>query len=124
MLTFGNFPEAIQFRVDAATREQFRPATLLNDATALDHDDSIDVVDRRQPMGRDQRCSAAHEFFDRFHDRSFGRRIERRSWFVEKKDRRIFQKRPRDPDSLTLPNAQLLAAFADLCSRNHPAFAG
>ena len=79
----------------------------------IEHDDLIDIVNCREPMGCNQSGAAAHQFFDCFHDRRFGRRIERRSGFVEQQNRRVLQKRSRDADALPLADAQMSASFAD-----------
>src|SRR5947209_20600516 len=63
-------------------------------------------------MRGDQSRPAAHQLFDRFHDRRFSRGIECRSRFVEKEYRRVFQKCARDADALALANTQLSTALA------------
>ena len=74
----------------------------------------IDIVNRGQPVGRDQRRPPAHQLADCFHNCSFSCWIERRSWLIQQQHRRILQKRARNPDSLPLTDAQMRAAFADL----------
>src|ERR1041385_8761167 len=64
-------------------------------------------------MRSNQSCPAAHQFLDRLHDRRLGSRIQRGSWFVEQKDRRIFQKCARDSNALPLTYAQVSAPFTD-----------
>ena len=78
----------------------------------LQDDDLIDVVNRREPMRDDESGSAVHQFFDRLHDGRLGRGIERGSWFVEEKNRRVFEKGARDADALALADAEMPAAFA------------
>src|SRR5947207_15465764 len=78
----------------------------------LEHDDLVDVVDRSETMGNDESRSAAHEFFDRLHDGSFGGGIERGGRFVEKQDRRVLQKCARNADALPLADAKMAAASA------------
>ena len=86
---------------------------MLDDATVLEHDDKIDIVNRREAMGRDQGGAASHEFLDCFHDGGFSRGIERRGRFVEQQDRSVFQKSARDSDPLTLSYAKMPSAFAN-----------
>ena len=40
----------IEFRVNAATRDEVRPASLFDDPTVFEHDDLIKVMNRRQAM--------------------------------------------------------------------------
>src|SRR5437879_11151038 len=61
----------------------------------------------------DQCSSAAHQFFDRFHNRRFGGWVEGRSRFIEQEDGSTYQKRSRDSNALPLTNAQMSAPFAD-----------
>ena len=103
-----------KFRVNAAARDQFGAAALLDDPAVLEHDDLIHVMNGGEAVGDDQGGAAVHQFLDRFHDGSFGRGVERGSGFVEKQDRRVFQKGARDPDALALADAEMSAAFADL----------
>ena len=67
----------------------------------------------REPVCHDERCSSPHQFFDRFHDRRLRRRIYGGGWFIEQKNRRIFQKRPGDANALALADAQAPATFAN-----------
>ena len=79
----------------------------------LEHDDPIHTVNGRKSMGDDEGGAAVHQFFDRFHDRGFGRGIERGGRLVEQQDGRVFQKSARDADALSLADAEMSAAFAD-----------
>jgi len=87
--------------------------TLFDDVSMIEYDDLIKVVNRRQTMSGNQSRPTAHQFLDRQHDGSFGRRIERRSRFVQQQNRRVFQKCPSDSDSLSLTDAQMPATFSD-----------
>src|SRR5437667_10854080 len=102
----------VQFRVNAAARDELRTTALLNDMAMFEDDDLIDIVNRGEPMRRDQRRTPTHQFLDRFHDRRFCRRIERRGRLIEKQDRRILQKRARDAEALPLTNAEMSTALA------------
>src|SRR5215510_15399361 len=107
------FPRRMKFRVNTAARDQFRTAALFDDPSMIEHNDLIEVVNCRQAMCCDQRCSPAHQFLDRFHDRRLGGWIERRSWFVKQQDRRVFQKRSRNSNALPLTNTQMSAPFTN-----------
>src|SRR4029077_5523298 len=106
------FSRRVKVRVDTAARDQLRTAAVLNDVAMLEYDDVIDIVNRGEPMRRDQRRTATHQFLDRFHDRGFCRRIERRGWLIEKQHRRILQKRARDAEALALTNAKMSTTLA------------
>src|ERR1700730_9009083 len=102
----------VKFRVNAAARDQLRTTALLDDMAMFEHDDLIDMVNRGEPMRRDQRRTPTHQFLDRFHDRGFCRRIECRGRLIEKQDRRILQKRARDAEALPLTNAKMSTTLA------------
>ena len=79
----------------------------------LEDHDLVDVVNGGEPVRDDEGGAAVHQLFDRLHDRSLGRGIERRGRLVEQEDRRVLEKGARDPDALPLADAQMPAALAD-----------
>ena len=63
---------------------------------------------------RDHETSAMrHQMFERFLNQPLRRCIHARGRFIENQNRRIFQQRTRDRESLLLADAQLYSAFAD-----------
>ena len=70
-------------------------------------------VNGREPMGDDQRRPAVHQILDRSHDGGFGGWVEGGGWFIEQENRRVLQEGARDPDALSLPDAEMSAAFSD-----------
>src|ERR1051326_2779957 len=103
----------VKFGVNTAARDQFRAAALFNDASVVEDDDLIQVVNRRQAVCRDQSCPPAHQLLDCVHDGGFGGRIERRGWLVEQEDGCVLQECARDSNPLPLTNAQMSASFTN-----------
>src|SRR5438093_7434992 len=104
---------AVKFRVKPAARDQLRTTPLFDDPSVIEHYDLIEVMNCCQSMCSNQSCPVPHQFFDCFHDRRLGGRIQRRSWFVEEEDGRVLQKCARNSDALPLTNAQMSAPFTD-----------
>ena len=94
-------------------RYEVRAAAALDDSSVLEDDDLVDVVNGGETMGDDERSAAVHQFFDRLHDRRFGRWVERRGRLVEEQDGRVLEKRARHSDPLPLADAQVPATLAD-----------
>ena len=75
---------------------------VLDDPAASEDENAIEIAQGRQAMRDGDHRSPFHEAGQRVADRFFGVAVERGRRFVEQKDRRILQKRPRDGDPLTL----------------------
>src|SRR5215470_7584899 len=101
------FAGRVELCINAAARDQLGSASLLDHATIFQNDDLIDTVNCRDAMRDNDSGAAAHQFFDRFHDGGFRRRVERRSWFIKQKNWRVFQKRPCDPNTLALADTEM-----------------
>src|SRR5688572_12298793 len=71
-------------------------AALLDDASALEHDDAIGLADRREPVGDDERRAPSHEPAERFLHELLRFRIERRGRLVEQQDARVTHQSARD----------------------------
>src|SRR5690606_21703184 len=76
-------------------------------------DDAVGVLDRRQPVGDDQRRAALRELVERLLDRALGLGVEGRGRLVEDQDRRVLQEDARDRQPLLLTARELHAALAD-----------
>ena len=94
-------------------REQVGVRALLDDASAVEHDDAVAVLDRRQPVRDDDRRAPAHQLFERRLDQPLRLGVERRGRLVEDQDRRVLEDRARDRDALPLAARQPDAALAD-----------
>src|SRR5438876_2111759 len=60
--------QLVEAIVDTARVEQLAVRALLDDAALVQHDDAIDVLDRRQAVGDDDRGPAAHQLLQRVLD--------------------------------------------------------
>src|SRR5260221_620762 len=96
---------AIEPGIRAAARDELRAAAFLDDTAAGEDDDLFHRMNGGDAMGDDERGAAAHEFLERGHDGALGSRVEGAGRFVENEDRRVLQKRARDPDALALADA-------------------
>ena len=83
-----------------------------DDVSAVDHEDAIGLLDRRQSMCDDERRAVVHQLIERPLDDALGFGVQRRRRFVENQDRRILEQRARDRDALPLPARQQHAAIA------------
>jgi hypothetical protein len=86
----------------------------LDDAPVMHHDDPVGPLDRRQPMGDDQRCASFHQSCQRPLHSPLGLGIQRRGCFVEDQHRGVFQQCPGNRNPLALPAGQQHAPLAAL----------
>ena len=80
---------------------------------ALQHDDAVEIAQRRQAMRDRDHGAPAHQPAERLADRLLGFAVERGGRLVEQQDRRVLQEGARDRDALALSARQLDAAVAD-----------
>src|SRR5437867_3455596 len=64
--------ELVEPVVDAPLREEILVRADLHDASLVEHDDPVDVLDRRQTVGDDDRGPAGHELLQRVLDEVLG----------------------------------------------------
>src|SRR5947208_2028758 len=99
--------------VDAASQYQILVTAFLSDPRLVHNDDSIHILDGRQPMG-DHKCGSAHcELRKRRLDRAFRLRVERGSGLVQDQDGRVLEEHPSDREALFLSAGQFYATLAD-----------
>ena len=85
-----------------------------HDTTLIEDRDPIGVHHRRQTVRDDQGRAVLHEPVECGLDQPLGLCIEGARRFVEEKNGRIAQDRPRDRDALTLPTRKPDALFAQM----------
>ena len=85
----------------------------LDDAPALQHDDDIRPLNRREPVRDDERRAVAHQVRQRVLHERLRLGVERRGRLVEDQDRRVLEQRARDGQPLPLAAGQPLAPLAD-----------
>ena len=83
--------------------------------TVVQNNDAVGVAHGRKTMGNNQNGAVFHQIINGLLHDFFRFVIERRSRFVQNQNRRIFNKRPCDSDSLLLSARNQNAALADLC---------
>ena len=105
--------DAVQARVRAVRREQLGVRPDLDDAPAVEHDDAVGVLDRRQPVRDHDRGASAHQRIERGLHLALRFRVERRGRLVEDQQRRVLEERARDGDALALAARQAHAVLAD-----------
>src|SRR5262249_59121398 len=89
----------------AAALKLFERAAF-GDAPVAKHQNAAGVADGRQPMRNHESGTALHHFVEREIDAAFGERIECARRLVEDQNRRVFQERAGDGESLTLATRQ------------------
>ena len=88
--------------------------TVLDDPAALDHQHPVGDLDRRQPVGDDERGPVGEDRPQRALHQPLRRDVERRRRLVEDQHRRVGQERAGERDQLPLPGRQPTAALADV----------
>ena len=91
-----------------------RPLAVFDDASVIEHDDLVDVAQRRQPVRDHQRRAAAHERRDRCLQRGLGGRVDPGGRLVEHEQIRVAQPHAGEREQLCLAGRQPCAAGAEL----------
>src|SRR5438045_9055351 len=73
---------------------------LLDDFTAVEHQNSVEAAHRREPVRDYDRGASLHQPFHRLLNERFRFRIQARGGLVEDQDRRVRQKGARQRDAL------------------------
>ena len=76
--------------------------TVLNDLSGLQHDDAVEVSDRREAMRDRDHRAPSHQLAERLLNGFLGFTIERRRRFVQQKQGYIFQESAGNRDTLAL----------------------
>src|SRR6516165_12452467 len=95
--------------------DQFVVRPVLDDAAALDADDSIGAANRRQAVSDHEYGAALAYLVHVVLDDPLALIVERARRLVEDQDARIGDERARDRDALTLTTGEAAAALADEC---------
>src|SRR5207302_10451962 len=93
-----------------------------NDATDIQNIESVGALHLRKTMRDDDRRAPAHEPIESLLHEELALVVERARCFVEQEDARVPQDRPRDRDTLALPDREADTALADdrLHALGHP----
>src|SRR3989441_717231 len=75
--------ELVEPVVHAALREEVAVRAYLDDSTFVEHDDAVDVLDRREAVGDDDRRPPEHQLGERILDEMLGLRIDRARRLIE-----------------------------------------
>src|SRR5580765_6257268 len=105
--------QRMQSRIEAAVREQLGVAALLDHAAALEGDDAVGALDRREPVRDHEAGAALHQRLERLLHQALGFRVECRGGLVEDEDRRVLVDRARDREALALAAGELGAVVPD-----------
>ena len=93
--------------------EQLGVGALLDDPPVLEHDDLARALDRREPVGDDDRRAAREQPPQAGLDLGLGVDVDVRRRLVEDEDARVRDERARERDELALAGRELDAALAD-----------
>src|SRR3954464_2377119 len=99
--------------IASATAEQLVMPALLDDLSALDHQDRVGVHDGVQAMRDHDGGAVLAKMLDRLLNLFLGLGIERGGSFIEQDDRRVLDQRACDRDALALAARKLRAVLAD-----------
>ena len=99
--------------IQAAAVQQIIVTSHLHDPALVEHDDSIGVFDRREPMGDDQGGAALHQKRQLLLNPPLRFIVERRGRLVENQHRRVLEQRARNGYSLPLAARKILPAIAE-----------
>jgi hypothetical protein len=93
-------------------------STALDNATLIQHQNQIEVADRRHPVRDDEGRTAREQLVESVEDQPLGLEVEPRAWLVEDQDRRVANQRPYDtkPLPLTAGERQPTLAARRACS--------
>ena len=105
--------ELIQAIVNAALRQQFLVRALFAEASLVEHQDAVGVLNSAQAMGDDQRGASQEQAVERVADEHFGLGVHARSGFVENEEARIVRQGAREADELSLADGKGCAALGD-----------
>src|SRR5205085_5219737 len=97
----------IQLPISAAEPDQLPVCAALDDLAALEHQDLIGALDRRQPVRDDERRSPVAQGAEAIADQRLALAVEARRGFVEDENSGVGEDRSRDRDALALPAGQL-----------------
>src|SRR6185295_15378982 len=92
----------VQLGVEAARGDELRVRTALEDAAAIEHQDHVRVLDRRDPVRDQEDRAPAKDGAQVAEDLLFGVGVHRRQAVVEQQDARLPQQRPRQRHPLLL----------------------
>src|SRR5262249_5280926 len=93
--------------------QQIARGAVFDDASPLQHDHAVVIVERRQAARARDHGGALHEAQQSILYEPLGFGVERRGRLIEQDDWRVVDERPSDCDALPLPARQLGAALAD-----------
>lgn len=93
---------------------EFAVIPTCDDSTCLKHIDTIYVLDRRQAMGDDDRCTSLHESLKGFLDESLSFRIKGTCRFIEDEDLWICEYSASDRNTLFLSSWELQSSLSYL----------
>ena len=83
-------------RVHASACGKFLVRSALDYRAAVEDQDTVSVLDCRQPVCDDESRPAPHEVLQRLHNKSFRFGIQGTCWLVQNEDGSVFEERARD----------------------------
>src|SRR6266852_5189274 len=103
----------VKSRIFPSLLQQLFVGPSFNDAAFFEHDNPVRPANRRESMSDDESGATCGKPLQGFHQTLFGFGIQRAGRLIQYEDRRIFQERARDGDSLALPPGERRATLAD-----------
>src|SRR5260370_22736729 len=98
----------------SAKSHELGDAAGLDEATALEYEDTVGVADGRKPMRDHEGGAAFHDLGERRLDSRFGECVERTGRLVQNENGRILEQCPRDRQPLALTAGKQSPAFTGI----------
>src|ERR1041385_4802182 len=103
----------VKSRVFPLLLQQFLMRSSFDDGALFEHNNPMRPANRRESMGDDERRAPCGEPLQGFHQALFGFGVQRAGRFVQYENGRVFKKRARYRDSLSLASGERRTALAD-----------
>lgn len=121
---FADGVAGIELVIPALFRNQLVVGSPLDDAALFQHQDTVGVADRGQPVRNDKGGAPFHQPVHPLLNQGLGARIDRRGSLVQDQHRRIRHRRPRNGEQLALSLAQVGRRRRSVPSDSRPAAGG
>ena len=97
--------EVVDAAVEPLVRQQLVMRAAFDDASVIEHKDTVGALERQQALGDDKRCAVAHQLGQRLLDQVLGLGVHAAGRVIEDEDAGIVEQGTGDGDALLLAAA-------------------